>query len=76
MEGVILNRFVTEEASMNLSATLFSVTMATVSFPLTPTVVRFEFLTALKAYSSYNNLPSEVNTEVIFDESPIVKFVV
>lgn len=49
--SVILNMLVTESASIYLSETLFSVTTTTESVPLTPTVVRFVDLTALKAYS-------------------------
>lgn len=52
IEGVILNILVTDDSSINLSGILFSVTTATVSFPLTPTVVKFEVLTALNAYSN------------------------
>lgn len=61
---MILNKLVTEDSSINLSYTLFSVTIATVSVPLTPIVVKFEVLTALNAYSNYNNFPSEVKTEI------------
>jgi len=63
---------VTEVSSINLSGILFSVTTHTVSFPLTPTVVKFEVFTALKAYSNYNNFPSDVNTEIVAPESPIL----
>lgn len=68
---VILKIFVTELSSISLSGTLFSVTTATVSLPLTPTVVKFDIFTALNAYSNYKSLPSEVNTEIVAPESAI-----
>lgn len=47
-------------------------TTATVSTPLTPTVVRLEVFTALNAYSNYNNFPSDVKTDIVDDESAII----
>lgn len=49
--SVILKMFVTVFSSINRSYIFFSVITATVSSPRTPMVVRFEVLTALKAYS-------------------------
>ena len=47
----MLNRFVTVDASINLSLTLFSVIKTQLSLPLIPTEVNPEVLIAWNAYS-------------------------